>query len=52
MDISYGNGEVYLEHNSKIVALQIHFYGIIDIKSELPDESKRANDSCNQGDCE
>ena len=37
MDISYGNGEVYLEHNSKIVALQIHFYGIIDIKSELPD---------------
>ena len=24
----------------------------LTIKSELPDDSKRANDSCNQGDCE
>ena len=37
MNISYGNGEVYLDHDSKIVALQILFFCIIDIKSELPD---------------
>ena len=38
MDISYGNGEVVLETNDKVVGLQIHFTGKIDIQSNLPDD--------------
>tara|TARA_R110002020_G_scaffold412833_3_gene622403 strand:- start:2370 stop:2816 length:447 start_codon:yes stop_codon:yes gene_type:complete len=38
MNISYGNGEVALETNDKVVGLQIHFTGKINIESNLPDD--------------
>jgi len=38
MDISYGNGEVVLETNDKVVGLQIHFTGKINIQSNLSDD--------------
>ena len=38
MNISYGNGEVVLETNDKVVGLQIHFTGKINIQSNLSDD--------------
>ena len=38
MDISYGNGEVVLETNDKIVSLQIYFKGKIRINQVLPEQ--------------
>ena len=38
MDISYGNGEVVLETNDKVVGLQIYFTGKISLQSNLSDD--------------
>lgn len=38
MNLRYGNGNVSIDNNSEIVAIQIHYNGNLEVNSLIPDE--------------